>query len=157
MSIMIVLFLSAAVAAIMSTVDSALLAISSMVTKDLWGRLQPDKTQGELIRLGKIFSWLVMGMAVFLAIELPQTIWRLMEIKLELLCQIAPAIFLGLHIKGLRSAAVLSGIIIGTLTAVIIILHPVLPDKPCGIHAGIWGLITNVAVLVVIQLHLQKK
>jgi Na+/proline symporter len=127
-----------------------------MVTKDLWGRLQPDKTQGELIRLGKIISWLVMGMAVFLAIELPQTIWRLMEIKLELLCQIAPAIFLGLHIKRLRSTAVLAGVITGALTAIIIILHPVLPARPWGIHAGMWGLIANVSVLGMCQFRFQN-
>jgi SSS family solute:Na+ symporter/sodium/pantothenate symporter len=156
MGMMIVLFLSAAIAAIMSTVDSALLAISAMVTKDLYGRLQPGKSQGELIRIGKIFSWLIMGLAVLLAIKLPQTIWRLMEIKLELLCQIAPAIFLGLHLKRLSSRAVLYGVIIGTIVAVIITLHPLLPAKPLGIHAGIWGLLINVVVLVVFQLRIHK-
>jgi Na+/proline symporter len=156
MGMMIVLFLSAAIAAIMSTVDSALLAISAMVTKDLYGRLQPGKSQGELIRIGKIFSWLIMGLAVLLAIKLPQTIWRLMEIKLELLCQIAPAIFLGLHLKRLSSRAVLYGVIIGTIVAVIITLHPLLPTKPLGIHAGIWGLLINVLVLVFFQLRIHK-
>ena len=156
MGMMIVLFLSAAIAAIMSTVDSALLAISAMVTKDLYGRLQPGKSQRELIRIGKIFSWLIMGLAVLLAIKLPQTIWRLMEIKLELLCQIAPAIFLGLHLKRLSSRAVLYGVIIGTIVAVIITLHPLLPAKPLGIHAGIWGLLINVVVLVVFQLRIHK-
>ena len=156
MGMMIVLFLSAAIAAIMSTVDSALLAISAMVTKDLYGRLQPGKSQGELIRIGKIFSWLIMGLAVLLAIKLPQTIWRLMEIKLELLCQIAPAIFLGLHLKRLSSRAVLYGVIIGTIVAVIITLHPLLPAKPLGIHAGIWGLLINVLVLVFFQLRIHK-
>ena len=156
MGMMIVLFLSAAIAAIMSTVDSALLAISAMVTKDLYGRLQPGKSQGELIRIGKIFSWVIMGLAVLLAIKLPQTIWRLMEIKLELLCQIAPAIFLGLHLKRLSSRAVLYGVIIGTIVAVIITLHPLLPAKPLGIHAGIWGLLINVVVLVVFQLRIHK-
>ena len=156
MGMMIVLFLSAAIAAIMSTVDSALLAISAMVTKDLYGRLQPGKSQRELIRIGKIFSWLIMGLAVLLAIKLPQTIWRLMEIKLELLCQIAPAIFLGLHLKRLSSRAVLYGVIIGTIVAVIITLHPLLPTKPLGIHAGIWGLLINVLVLVFFQLRIHK-
>ena len=156
MGMMIVLFLSAAIAAIMSTVDSALLAISAMVTKDLYGRLQPGKSQRELIRIGKIFSWVIMGLAVLLAIKLPQTIWRLMEIKLELLCQIAPAIFLGLHLKRLSSRAVLYGVIIGTIVAVIITLHPLLPTKPLGIHAGIWGLLINVVVLVVFQLRIHK-
>jgi len=156
MGMMIVLFLSAAIAAIMSTVDSALLAISAMVTKDLYGRLQPGKSQRELIRIGKIFSWVIMGLAVLLAIKLPQTIWRLMEIKLELLCQIAPAIFLGLHLKRLSSRAVLYGVIIGTIVAVIITLHPLLPTKPLGIHAGIWGLLINVLVLVFFQLRIHK-
>ena len=156
MSIMIVLFLSAAVAAIMSTVDSALLAISSMVTKDLYGRLRPGKSQEELTKLGKIFSWLVMGLAVYLAIELPHTIWRLMEIKLELLCQIAPAIFLGIHIKRLRATSVLAGVITGTLIAVIISLSPLFHAKPWGIHAGIWGLFFNVAVLFLFQFRTQK-
>ena len=156
MGMMIVLFLSAAIAAIMSTVDSALLAISAMVTKDLYGRLQPGKSQRELIRIGKIFSWVIMGLAVLLAIKLPQTIWRLMEIKLELLCQIAPAIFLGLHLKRLSSRAVLYGVIIGTIVAVIITLHPLLPAKPLGIHAGIWGLLINVLVLVFFQLRIHK-
>jgi len=156
MGMLIVLFLSAAVAAIMSTVDSALLAISAMVTKDLYGRSNPDKTQKQLIHLGKIFSWLIMGLAVLLAIKLPQTIWRLMEIKLELLCQIAPAIFLGVHMKNLQTKSVLMGVIMGTLTTLIIILSPVISNKPWGIHAGMWGLIINFISLALFQVKLQK-
>ena len=156
MSIMIILFLSAAVAAIMSTVDSALLAISSMVTKDLYGHFKPNKKQSDLTKFGKIFSWIIMALAVLLAIELPQTIWRLMEVKLELLCQISPSIFLGIHYKNLQSKSVLAGVIVGTFIALLIIFTPGLPAKPWGIHAGIWGLIANVSVLGMYQFRFQK-
>jgi len=155
MGALIVLFLSAAVAAIMSTVDSALLAISSMVTQDIYGRYKPGTSQSVLTKIGKIASWGIMAVAVYLAIVVPQTIWRIMEIKLELLCQIAPAIFLGLHFKSLKGNAVFFGAVAGTTLAVgfmlINFIIPSFPVKPWGIHAGIWGLFLNVSVLTFVQ------
>jgi len=154
-SFLIVLFLSAAIAAIMSTVDSALLAISSLVTNDIYGRYKPEAPQSVLTKMGKIASWGIMAVAVYMAIVLPQTIWRIMEIKLELLCQIAPSIFLGLHYKNLKGNAVFAGAAAGTVIAVGIMminyLVPSFPVKPWGIHAGIWGLMVNVSVLIFVQ------
>ena len=145
--ILLVLFLSAAVAAIMSTVDSALLAISSLFTQDLYRRLRPAASQSHLTAMGKVFSWMLMGVMVYLAIRLPQTLWRLTEIKLELLCQVAPAIFLGVHLKSLRTQAVLSGLVVGTLIALALMVATLagapLSAKPWGIHAGVWGLAAN--------------
>ncbi|MDA2920722.1 hypothetical protein MYX76_14740 [Desulfobacterota bacterium AH_259_B03_O07] len=97
-----------------------------------------------------------MLLMAYLAIYLPQTIWRLMEIKLEILCQLAPAIFLGLHIKSLRSSAVFLGLIVGTAVAIGIMLADIsglqISSKPWGFHAGIWGLIANLSVIVVVSL-----
>ena len=81
---LLVIFISSAVAAIMSTVDSALLSISSLVTQDLYRKVMPQASQSHLTKVGKIVSWLVMSIAVLLAIQLPQTIWQLFQIKLEL-------------------------------------------------------------------------
>ena len=144
---LIIMFLAAAIAAIMSTVDSALLAISSTVTQDLFRKIKPDSSQKTLLLFGKSISWIIMLIAVIMAINLPQTIWQLFQIKLELLCQIAPAIFLGVHIKSISSKSILIGIYIGTLIALSIMIgnwigFPI-PIKPFGIHAGLWGLIFN--------------
>ena len=109
----IILFLSAAVAAIMSTVDSALLAISSLFTQDIYRRIRPAASQSNLTGIGKVFSWGIMACMAYFATNLPQTIWRLTEIKLEVLCQVAPAIFLGLHIKSLHGRSILSGLTTG--------------------------------------------
>ena len=148
---LLVIFLSAAVAAIMSTVDSALLAISSMVTQDLYGKVKPESSQSHLTWVGKIVSWIIMAGVVWLAIALPQTIWRLFEIKLELLCQIAPAIFLGIHLKSLSAKSILAGILLGTSVALFIMIGNwaglAIDAKPWGVHAGVWGLMVNFAAI----------
>ena len=152
---MMVLFLSATIAAIMSTVDSALLSMSSIITKDFYKRFNPAKSQAELTRLGKIISWIIMAFAVYLAIVLPQTIWRLLEIKLELLIQVSPAIFLGLYFKKIKSNSILWGMTIGTLFAVSVMVANKLgvdiPAKPWGIHAGVWGLIINLTIIFILE------
>ncbi|MEC7927277.1 MAG: sodium:solute symporter family protein [Candidatus Neomarinimicrobiota bacterium] len=150
----LVLFISAAIAAIMSTVDSALLAISSLSTQDIYRRIKPQSDEKTLTYLGKVFSWVIMALAAVLAIYLPQTIWRLMEIKLELLCQIAPAILIGIHLKNLDKHMILSGILSGTGVALFIIGSNMLgfqiPAKPWGIHAGVWGLLVNCLVVFIL-------
>jgi len=156
----IVMFLAAVIAAIMSTVDSALMAISSAVTQDLFRKIKPGSSQNILLLFGKSLSWIIMLIAVVMAINLPQTIWQLFQIKLELLCQIAPAIFLGVHIKSISSKSILAGIYIGTLISLIIMIGnwiglPI-PIKPFGIHAGLWGLIFNCIAVVIIDRHTLK-
>ncbi len=152
--IILVLFMCAAVAAIMSTVDSALLSISSSFTQDVYRQIRPDAQQAQLTRMGKIISWLVMGLMTYLAMVLPQTIWRLVEIKLDLLSQAAPALFLGLNFKQLRSSAVLSGLAAGlSVTILIMTAHMtgcIIPAKPWGFHAGVWGLVVNFTTVGVV-------
>ncbi|MEK6223260.1 MAG: hypothetical protein N2A97_00165 [Thermodesulfobacteriales bacterium] len=82
--------------------------------EDLHRGIKPSSSEGRLTFMGELFSWIIMGIMAYLAIHLPQTIWRLMEIKLEILCQVAPAILLGLNIKSLHKRAVLAGLLIGT-------------------------------------------
>ena len=148
---MMVLFLSATIAAIMSTVDSALLSMSSIITKDFYTRLSPGKTQEELTKVGKTISWAIMALAVYLAIVLPQTIWRLLEIKLELLIQISPAIFIGLYNNKVKGRSVFYGMLFGTAFSLIVMIANKqglsIPAKPFGVHAGVWGLIINCAVI----------
>ena len=147
----IVLFLSATIAAIMSTVDSALLSMSSIITKDFYSNFRPKAKEDQLTRLGKKISWFIMALAVYLAIVLPQTIWRLLEIKLELLIQIAPAIFLGLYSKKINSKSIFLGMLVGTIFALVVMVLNKLgfnvPSKPLGIHAGVWGLLINIVTV----------
>lgn len=149
--IVVIVFITAAIAAIMSTVDSALLAISSLFTQDIYRPVKPNASQASLTRAGKRCSWIVMAIAATLAISLPNTIWQLIQIKLELLCQAAPALFLGIHIRSLKATPVLWGLISGVLVTLILMVGTFagfpIPAKPLGIHAGIWGLTVNLGVI----------
>ena len=90
-----------------------------------------------------------MVVVVVLTINLQnQTIWRLLEIKLEVLAQIAPAVMLGTQIKKIGAYPVFIGAFFGTLSAVYITMSS--SPKPFGVHAGIWGLIVNVILITII-------
>lgn len=142
MNIVITIFVAAAVAAIMSTVDSAMLAIASLFTQDVYHKRHPNASQKRLTYVGKIFSWFIMAFMVVLAVNLPSTIWWLIQIKLEILAQIAPAIMLGVHFKKLSYKSVLYGLIVGVSFTLLFLLTP-LPSKPFGFHAGVIGLFFN--------------
>ena len=151
MSIVITLFVAAAIAAIMSTVDSAMLAIASLFTQDIYHKRKPQATQKQLTSVGKLFSWFIMIIMVALAINLPSTIWWLIQIKLEILVHIAPAIMLGVHFKNISSKSVLYGIVIGVSITLLFLLTP-LPSKPFGFHAGVLGLFFNFLTIFMINL-----
>ena len=145
---LVVVCLCAIVAATMSTVDSALLAIASLMTKDIYPRIRPNLDQKTLSWLGKLTSLVVMVVTVGFAILLKdsQTIWALIKLKLELLCQVAPAFMIGIHWKRLRSGPVLLGMVLGTMIAggLRFLEWSWLAIVP----AGIVGLATNILVAV---------
>ncbi len=146
-----VLFLAAALAAIMSTVDSALLALSSLFTQDFYRRWRPGASEAQLTLTGKVFSWLVMAAMATLAIHLPQTIWQLTVVKLEVLCQAAPAVICAVQQRPPRAGAVLGGLATGL--AVVLMLRVssgfgwLASDSPLGVESGAWGMIANVAII----------
>ena len=68
---LVVITMSAVLAAMMSTADSALLSISSMLTKDICANhLLPNASEATLTRIGKVFSWAVIILLVTLALLL---------------------------------------------------------------------------------------
>lgn len=148
---LVVLFVAAIIAATMSTIDSALLAISSLITKDIYQPLRPHLSQDQLTAFGKGASIALMAVTVWFAIQLRDstTIMALIKLKLELLCQIAPGFFLGLHWKKLRGRAVLAGLLLGTTTAVVMKQFEILKDT--GISPGLYGLAVNFLVLFAVQ------
>lgn len=151
----IVLFVGAVLAAIMSTADSALLSIASSVTRDLVQPFKANLSDARLTLFGKGCSWIVMGLAVLLAIILPHGIWALIQIKLELLIQCAPALLLGIHSTRLNAKAVLAGFLAGTVLTLVFLIGAFFTDaiasRPYGVHAGILGLILNLVVIAVVH------
>lgn len=150
----VILFLTAVLAAIMSTIDSVLLALSATVTQDIYRPLRGGAASDEhLTRVGKAVSWALMAAAVALALALDKTVWRITEIKLEVMIQAAPAVFAALYIRRVGPWPLTAGMILGLLIA----LAPIgsefvatlasgtsaLPEKVHGLHVGVLGLLVN--------------
>jgi SSS family transporter len=149
---LIVVFIAAIIAAIMSTVDSALLAISSLFTQDMARPLAPRLSQERLTLVGKLLSWGIMALIVLAALYLPQTIWKITVFKLELLIQAAPAMLLGIATVRPGAAALIAGVCVGVLVTFYIKYAPGLAATPLGINSGIWGVLANLACVGLVTL-----
>ena len=142
---LVVVVFAAALAALMSTADSALLSISSMVTKDLYqAHWRPESTQAELTRVGKVASWLIVAALVAVAIVTEKTLIRLLELKFEVLIQIVPCFFLGLHWRHLPTGGVIAGMLAGLALALTLTWAGM--PRVMGFHAGVVGLAANLAI-----------
>ncbi len=152
---LVVVLFAAILAAIMSTADSVLLSISSMLTKDIYGRfVRPDADEAQLTRMGKRLSWLIVVVVAGLAILLRKTdLVTLLDRKFDLLVQLAPAFFIGIHWQKLRRGPVLAGLIAGIVVALAVgyvrqFVFKMSP-KVWGFHPGLYGLAVNVLIAVV--------
>jgi Na+/proline symporter len=144
----VVVIFAAALAALMSTADSALLSISSMFTRDVYqAHFRPHSSQAELTRVGKWSSWVVVAVLVVIAIGTEKTLVRLLELKFEVLIQVVPCFFLGLYWERLSSRVVLAGMLTGL--AVALGLTAMGMPRVAGFHAGVVGLGLNFAVCAV--------
>jgi SSS family solute:Na+ symporter/sodium/pantothenate symporter len=130
-----------ALAAIMSTADSVLLSLASVIAGDLFGNTGEEET-GRAKRIAIV----TMAVMVLFALGGRVTLWRLIELKMEVLIQTAPAFLLALHWNGMRTGATLAGVLAGTAVAVICVLADV--SRIGGIHVGLIGLVVNLAIAV---------
>ena len=144
---LVVVLFAGILAALMSTADSVLLCISSMLTKDVYAVIYPNAQQQQLTRFGKICSWVLILLAVGLAIALREvTLVKLLKIKFELLLQLTPAFFIGIHWRGLQARPVTVGLMLGVVVAVALTLTG--HNQLFGVHAGLYGLVVNLATAV---------
>ena len=74
------------------------------------------------------------------------TLWRLLELKMELLIQCVPAFLLALHWPRQRAGATFAGLVAGTILAVGLTFSG--HARLWGIHAGVIGLGVNAAVVI---------
>jgi SSS family solute:Na+ symporter len=152
---LVVVLLSAVLAAMMSTADSALLSISSMFTKDIYARfLCPDASQTHLTRVAKTCSWCMIAALVLLAIALRNhaSLVALMDRKLDLLIQMVPIFMVGLRWPGLAGGPALAGLCAGITIAMLLAFGNfdfVHNGKVEGFHPGLIALIPNLAIAVI--------
>jgi SSS family solute:Na+ symporter/sodium/pantothenate symporter len=150
-----VLVLAGALTAIMSTADSVLLSLSSILAKDFLGKTAlRNAPEARLTQTGKILSWGITGFLAWLATSPRITLWGLIELKFELLIQVAPAIILGVIWPRLAAGPTLVGLVVGTLMAGTFALTGI--QEVAGIQAGLLALGLNLALAVGLSLERGK-
>jgi Na+/proline symporter len=133
-----------ALAAIMSTADSCLLSLGAMLAGDLLGHSGSDPATA--VR-GKRFAAALLLAMIPLAFLEDFSLWRLIELKMELLIQCVPAFLLAIHWRGQRADATLAGLVVGTVLSVGLTVAGV--SRVFGVHAGIIGLLVNLTIVVI--------
>jgi Na+/proline symporter len=137
----VVVFMGA-LAAIMSTADSVLLSLGSIVAEDL---LEGSGRAEGTTRVGKRAAAAIMAaMALLALVSRDVTLWGLIELKMELLIQCVPAFLLGLHWAGLRAGPTLVGAVLGAGLATAGSLLGL--KRIEGVHIGVLTLGLNLAV-----------
>ena len=148
---LVVAVFAAALAALMSTADSALLSISSMFTRDIYlPYFRPESSESHLTWVGKVFSWVMVASLVYVAIVTDKTLVRLLELKFEVLIQVVPSFFFGLYWKRLQSRTVIFGLVTGLIVALVLWWQGL--NTVWGFHAGVIGLFVNFSICVFVTM-----
>lgn len=132
-----------ALSAIMSTADSCLLSLGSLLSRDVLGRSGVTSADTQW---GKRLAGAILLATIPFALARDLTLWRLIELKMELLIQCVPAFLIALHWPRLTTGSVLSGLIAGTLFSVGLTLNGI--PRLAGVHVGVVGCALNVLVAV---------
>ena len=159
---LVVILYAAILAAMMSTADSALLSISSMLSKDIYGRfIDSNASEARLTLLGKIFSWCLILFLVWLAIYLSDkaSLIKLLDRKFDILIQLVPAFMLSIHWRAMQALPTVIGIVFGVILSLCLAFggfDSVQHGKVYGFHPGLIGLLFNLLIAVFGSLWINK-
>jgi len=144
------LLLSGALAAAMSTGANLAHTAASVLVKDVWvNRIRPGTSERAQVALTR---WVVLGLCAAgyaLALDTPESIITLVLLAFGGLVQFFPVALAAFFWPRATRPGVLAGLVAGeVVTAAFTFWLPL----PLEIHAGIWGLAANVALLVGVSL-----
>jgi Na+/proline symporter len=145
---LVIFVLCGLLAAIMSTASSVILTLASMFTRDvyqtIWHRNTSDAGN---TTAGRVFIVLLIAAVAALSLKPSATLWRLTEIKVELLAQLYPAMILGLYWPRISKWPAAIGMIAGCLFVAVHALLGV--ERYWWFQSGVYALTLNLSVAIV--------
>ena len=136
-------------AAAISTVDSIMLTLSSLVVRDLYGNKEENISEGKELKIGKVVI-LIIAFAglIFASFELDLIATLSVASSVGLLV-VVPTIFGAFFWYKATAPAAISSILIGSATALYLQFSGL---KPLGHWPGVWTIIVTTLVFVVVSL-----
>ncbi len=145
------LILAGATAAAMSTLDSILHANMTVLTRDVYQRyVAPDRSQAHYVWVGRVIVLGLLLVGYLLSVRTYNFLVVLVALSGSGALQLMPGI-LGVCFPGGRTltrTGVLAGLGVGLATLYVTLR---IVPHPLGIHAGIWSLLINGAVALVVS------
>ncbi len=145
------IILAGATAAAMSTLDSILHANMTVLTRDIYQRyVSPGASQARLIFVGRAIVVALLVVGYILSVRSVELLVVLVTLSGAGALQLMPAI-LGVCFptrRLLTKAGVLTGIGVGLLT---LYLTLVVVPHPLGLHGGVWSVLANFAITIVVS------
>ncbi len=138
-------------AAAISTIDSIMLTLSSLVVRDLFNKLEKADEPQQLrqLKIAKIAILVIAVLGMLFAVQELDLIAALSVAASVGLMVVVPSIFGAFFWKGATAAGSLSSIIIGSFTALYLQFSG---WRPFGHAAGVWTLLVSIVVFVGVSL-----
>lgn len=143
---MAALVISAGIAALMSTMDSQLLTLSSIITRDIMPMTQMGKPKTSIVGRIAVIVLSLAGLA--LAYKPPATILQIATQTFTGLAVLFPTVILGLYLKRVYAAAAIGSILAGEGILALFYLK-ILPSGP--FLSVVWVLLTTVTIYLAIH------
>jgi len=136
-------------AAAISTIDSILLTLSSLVARDVYAVAKRNPDERRQLLIGKIVIPIIAVLAYLFA-----------QLKLDLIAVLSVSASAGLLVmvpatigtffwKRGTAAGVLTSVIV---SGIVVILLEYTKVKPLGLASGVWGLLFSVVLFIVVSL-----
>jgi SSS family solute:Na+ symporter len=148
------LVLSGLIAAMMSSIDSALNSASTLITMDFYKKIRPRTSAESLMWIGRVITFVFMILAAVWAPHIDEfpTLWEYLQAALSYICPPIVSVFImGLFWKRSNGHGAFAAVIVGSILTIYFILQPEL-----GIHylyiAMILFVICNLTIILVSHL-----
>lgn len=139
------LALAGILAAVMSTLDAQMLTLSSMLTRDVWYGL----SQRRQVVLGRLFLVILGGIAYYIVILRPASIFALAQLSFSGFVTLTPIWLLGLHWRRFTAPGAITAIIVGN-AVLVAMFYEWLPNP--GLMPVAWSFMATSIVGVAVSL-----
>jgi len=159
------LVMAGAAAAAMSTADRMFNSTTAVLVRDLYQRyIKPQASQKHLVNASRFLVLPLYLLGCWFALMKPGILFEIVLIAGAGTLQLLPAVIGAIYPMRfkLTKAGVISGIVVGAFMQFPLLLFPRwgwLPKEwlnPYDFHAGVWGLVFNIIIAIIVSLFTRK-